>query len=214
MAKALAGCPGLRLGFVYAPDMIVGNKEEQMGTKLGVFMMDTSCAVATPVQYVAECILKAKIGEGNPEWISIHNQWEKGMLEAYSASSRKAIQTFTKQSCFPLVTPPEGAFFGVISGANLMGQKVPDAIKLLDGRVVTDLPKKVGSQVIENDIHITLLLLYAAEVSVVPGSGFIYEGTVGLLRMSLAVTPDVLEKALARMENCSTAVRKFNGHSG
>jgi len=210
MAKALAGCPGLRLGIVYAPDMVIENKPEAMGPKFGVFMMDTSCAVSTPVQYVAECILKAKLGEGNPKWISIHQHWEKGILEAYSSTSRKASQLFTKDSSFPLVTPSEGAFFAVVSGAKLIGKKVPQEIKVLDGRVVTDLPKKVGSALIENDIHITLLLLHAAEVSVVPGSGFIYAGTVGLLRLSLANSPEVLEKALARMENCAQQVFRFN----
>jgi len=76
---------------------------------------------------------------------------------------------------------------------------------------VKGLHNTIGSEVIKDDVHLTTLLLYAAEVAVVPGSGFLYEFKErGFMRISLAVLPNVLEMAFARMENCATQVLSYH----
>ncbi len=42
-----------------------------------------------------------------------------------------------------------GAFFGVVSGKELIGKPVPDTAKTLDGTIVQDVQKKVGTSVFE-----------------------------------------------------------------
>jgi len=213
LAKALGGCPGLRSGILYAPDMKIGDNVVSMRAKIATLMLDTTCAVSTPVQYVTECVLKAKLGEGNPEWCTVYNNWEQGILKAYKDSIKLAVQLFTKDAAFSLVVEPEGSFFGFISGAKLMNKKVPHEISLKDGRTVSNLPEKVGSTVFTKDAHISLFLVHAAEVVTIPGNGFAYDETRGCMRVSFAVSCETLEEAFSRLEFCAGQVLSNKGRN-
>jgi len=77
---------------------------------------------------------------------------------------------------------------------------------LLDGRTVTDLLAKVGTHQFATDVDIANFLLHAAEVVTVPASGFALDAKFGLLRISFAVTEDVLREAAKRLQNAADQV--------
>jgi len=206
LAKGLAGCPGLRFGIAYAPDMVIDGKTEKLGPKLGTLMVNTTFSMSTSVQYIGEKILKAKVGKGNPEWIKISHQWEQTIYNIYHESIKIGTSIFTQQSKFPLVVEPAGAFFGLISGKNLLKKKVPNTVTLLDGRTATELHAKVGTHQFTTDVDIANFLLHAAEVVTVPASGFVFDAKVGYLRISFAVTEDVLREAAKRLNNAADQV--------
>jgi len=205
LAKGLAGCPGLRFGVAYTPDMVINGKKEQIGTKLGTLMLDSTCSVSSSVQYVGQKILKAKIGKGKTSWINIHKEWEQKIYNIYENAIKVGVSVFSKESKFPLIVNPEGAFFGIISGKNLLGKRVPHTVTLLDGRTVTDLVAKVGT-LFTTDVQIANFLLYAAEVVTVPVSGFDFDETCGLLRISFAVSEEGLKEAARRLINAADQV--------
>jgi len=70
----------------------------------------------------------------------------------------------------------------------------------LDGREIVDLPSKVEVSVIANDVHISLFLLYAAEVVTVPASGCDYDPSKGVMRISLAVEEHILRESIKRLK--------------
>jgi len=67
--------------------------------------------------------------------------------------------------------------------------------------------KKLGSDTFTTDVIIAFYLLHAAEVVAVPASGFDYDPTAGCLRVSFAVSVDVLTNAVSRMKNAALQVK-------
>jgi len=207
-SKVLAGNPGLRFGILYAPNMEIDGKIENIGTKFGVLMADSSTAVCNANQYVGEKIIHAKVGKGNPEWIKIQKEWETNCQKVYNSVVKLGISLFNDDTHFPLVVKPYGAFFGLISGRKLLGKKVPETIKLQDGRTVSDLPKKIQTSIFQTDVQIAYFLLYAAEVVTVPASGFFIEPEAGYLRISFAISEDNLKEAFQRLNSTADEVLK------
>jgi aspartate/methionine/tyrosine aminotransferase len=206
LAKAIGGNPGLRCGIVYCPDMELEGKVEQIGVRAGTLMLDSTTAVASVVQHAFCVTTRAKLGKGPQELIEKYQQWDKNMRKTYSDSCALASRLFGGRVGFSLLVEPMGAFFAVISGRSLIGKPVPDSVTLLNGRVVKDLPSKVGETTFTKDVSIAYYLIYAAEVVTVPVSGFEFDATKGALRISLAVAPEVLEECAARLENAAKYV--------
>eukprot|EP01124_Arcella_intermedia_P017955 TRINITY_DN24936_c0_g1_i1.p1 TRINITY_DN24936_c0_g1~~TRINITY_DN24936_c0_g1_i1.p1 ORF type:complete len:503 (+),score=114.71 TRINITY_DN24936_c0_g1_i1:30-1538(+) len=209
LAKGVAGCPGLRFGIAYIPDMTINGSLTPMGEILGTLMLDSTCAVSTVVQYISQKILNAKLKQGNQKYWNIQATWEQKIYKIYQDSLAIGSSIFTEESKFPLVVKPEGAFFGVISGKFMLGKEIPDSVRLLDGRVVEGLQKKVGGgTTFMNDIQIANYLLHAAEVVTVPASGFVFDEKYGYLRISFAVSETVLREALAAMKNAAEQLKQ------
>jgi len=150
------------------------------------------------------------MGKGPQDLVEKFKVWDKNMRKTYSDSCELAVKLFGNKPGFSLLVEPKGAFFAVVSGRFLMGKKVPQAVTLLDGRIVTDLPAKVGENVFSKDLSIAYFLVYAAEVVTVPASGFDFEAGKGALRVSLAVSPELLTEASMRMENAAKFVFEAN----
>lgn len=203
LSKTIGGCPGIRIGFAYAPDINIDGKLESLGDILGTLMLDTTTSVSTIMQYITEFLISAKLGiEKKRGCDEIQRIWESSIKDIYSTAITIGSAEFEKCG-FPLVVKPEGAFFGMVSASHLIGKRVPPSVKLLCGREVKNLPKKVGSEIIKTDINVAMYLLFAAEVVAIPASGFVYDDKKGHLRVSFAVEQDKLIKAAAQFKNAA-----------
>jgi len=206
LSKTIAGVPAMRVGLVCAPDMLINGKMEQMGSVLGILMTDGTTGVPTITQYITTKIINAKLGTGNPEWVKIYKNWERNAYQTYDTSVKLGIKLFGSDSHLPLVVKPSGGFFGVISARKIIGKKVPDVVKLIDGRTVDNLPQKLNTTHFKTDTHIGFYMLYAAEVVIIPASGFSLDPTEGYSRISFAVSKPSLEEASKRLNHAIESV--------
>jgi aspartate/methionine/tyrosine aminotransferase len=211
MSKIIAGNPGLRFGYIYSPDMEINGTIQEIGDKFGVMMADQTTAVSNIVEYIGIQLVKAKVGRGNAEWVKLQKNWDKNTFNTYKNNVQLGISLFNSpQSHLPFVTPPTGAFFGLISGKKLIGKKVPNSIKLADGKIIDDIPTKILTTKFETDIHIAYYFLHVGDVVTVPASGCAMDPSLGYIRVSFTNTEANLKLAFERLNYITEVILKYN----
>jgi len=199
LSKCMGGNPGLRAGFAFTPDLPMGHDLVSIGNKMATSMLNSTCAVSTAIQYVLTHLLNTKLGKGCPKEQTLQQEWESRAAVTYRGMITQASLLFAPNTALPFVVAPEGAFFGIVSAAVLIGKSIPNEVRLLNGELVTDLQRRIGSPTFLNDVHIAYYFIYAAEVVSIPASGFDYDGTRGHLRISFAVSPQQLKDASVQL---------------
>jgi len=206
-AKCLAGAPGLRGGFSYSPkNLRVGNKEVNFPPLIELQQLSIVTSVPNIIQIIMKAIALATIGKGPSEWVELQRKWQQSIIEEYKSMIEYGETLFTENVNLPLVVKPSGGFFLYVSSAILISKEIPDKVQLRDGRIITDLKKKVGKDTFETDKDIAIFYLFAAEVVTVPASGFSEDPTKGILRISVALKKGTLFEAYQRILNALNQV--------
>jgi septum formation protein len=135
------------------------------------------------------------------------------MKATYSVMAHLAVEVLTAEMGLPIIVPPHGAFFCVVTGEKWIGSKIPESLRLPDGHVVSDLPRKCNSDVITNDGILANFLVFAAGVVTTPASGMGFPEKRCVLRISLAVTPELLRESADRMKHALDQLRTESGAS-
>ncbi|OAI48596.1 hypothetical protein AYO45_04635 [Gammaproteobacteria bacterium SCGC AG-212-F23] len=166
-AKGLAGAPGLRVGLVSANS-----------TWMQAMAQQEICGTA------GVCVLSQRALE-----IAIHDYLEDKerkfltkIRQEYENNLNIMQAELAKYNLKPL-EKPGGAFYLLVNAKHLVGSEIPAAL---------GFSEKIGTSIIRDDVDIVNYFMHAANVGVVPGSGFDLDPKEGFFRISCAQPADKL----------------------
>lgn len=184
-AKDTLGAPGIRAGMIAAPTDL----QTPSGTSLNLIELMANeqlrdiVGVSALTQKIAVFALQSKLSGKSREWT-------QKMGETYARNVKLVSQEIEAMG-LTLVKKAEGAFYVMVDASPFIKMRIPDTYG-----PIRDLHLKVG-EIVQSDIDVASLLLHAAGVAVVPGSGF--GATLPSFRISCAAEEGTLSEGMARI---------------
>lgn len=203
-AKDIAGEPGLRGGMVYAPTVMdQDGREVNLAEKMAGQQLNMCTAMPTIVQYKIARILEAKLDKSwNPAtkiWEEGGNHhasqsgWEEAIRQEYRQNLNIAREAFADVG-MPVLVEPGGGFFLLIDAGKFIGREIPNEVTSRNGLVIDNLHERVGGMVLDSDIKVANYLAQVANMVTVEASPFGMPKEIGALRVSVANSPENLQK--------------------